>query len=637
MRLIIITISLLLLPVWATAQKGRKAVRYYNRALMDWAKYKKNDAYTVMKRSIRKSPDAPELYSKLGEWYFSQHKFHEAVTVFNEASLNCPDGKKQFSVPLVKSYIYAGCADSALQLIEFYSPLAKDKREWVKLKAQAAFVKKAMMAMQVGWPASLGPRINSKYPELFPSMTVDTTTIYFTRRVRNMDEDFYEARLDSNACTEWLSADNMGAPPNTINHESAQFISADGHYLFFSRSDNRSLNGWEDGGYDLYMAYRIGVDSEWTLPLPFGSGINTPDYEGMPSLTPDNRQLYFVSDRQGGYGGYDIWVSTFENYLWQMPVNAGPAINTPGNETAPFISLDNKTLFFTSDGHPGMGGTDIFTSKKINDTTWAPALNLGYPINTPCNEESEWMRMDGKKMYFASDRQGPAGNFDIYETELPQEFRPAPIGILSGIVIDSISRTRLNSAAIYIINAVKGDTIYQFLSNRGDASYVLPLPVNAAYAMHTARIGYTEVKDTFTIGRQYAAQQYIHNVSMLPIDYVQPIHDTLIATIHFNINKVELSDSDKMIITHAVEPYLLDSRGVILYVNGFTDNTGNPMLNDELSSKRADLVLKILVSLGIEDLSIIAKGWGEAKMIASNDTEDGQKLNRRVEIILRRN
>jgi outer membrane protein OmpA-like peptidoglycan-associated protein len=122
---------------------------------------------------------------------------------------------------------------------------------------------------------------------------------------------------------------------------------------------------------------------------------------------------------------------------------------------------------------------------------------------------------------------------------------------------------------------------------------------------------------------------------MLPSDYLAPINDSLVATIHFSINKVELSDSDKTNIRMALEPFMED-KSIMYFVNGYTDNTGNPMLNEELSSKRANTVMKELIGLGIDDLSIIAKGWGEANMVASNDTEEGQRRNRRVEIIIKR-
>ena len=168
---------------------------------------------------------------------------------------------------------------------------------------------------------------------MFPWISHDQRTLYFTRRMNNTDEDFFTTSVDS--CGGWFTGTNMGSPPNTLNQESAQMISADGHYLFFMQCENRSINGWGQGGCDLYMAYR--ADSVWSVPQSFGATINTPGYEGMPCLSVDNRDLYFVSDRAGGFGGLDIWIAKFRNGLWQQPVNAGSQINTAGNETAPFL------------------------------------------------------------------------------------------------------------------------------------------------------------------------------------------------------------------------------------------------------------------------------------------------------------
>ena len=633
MRLRISFLLCCLVLCCAVFGQRKRAQHFYNAAQRSWSYREKYDAYGKMQKAIKKDPKSPVAYGQLGEWYFLQHKFQEAASVYRDASAKCKNGGKLFAKPFAKSLVYSGMPDSALIIIEQYTN-AKDLRYWSKLKEQARFVKQAYVRMNGNHPSNLGKRINSGYAELFPSMTVDTTTLYFTRRVKNMDEDFFVAHADT--CGEWLRADNMGSLPNTESNESAQFISADGHYLFFSRSDNRSENGWAEGGYDLYTAYRVRVDTEeWTTPQPFGGTINTPAYEGMPSLSPDNRQLYFVSDRPGGYGGLDIWISKFENNLWQVPVNAGPKINTDGNETAPFIALDNKTIFFTSDGHPGMGGTDIFMSRRVNDSTFEEAQNLGYPINSACNEQSEWVVGGGHRMIYSSDREGPTGNYDLFETTLPDQLQPAVISFLKGKIYDSISRQGLSFAVIYIVNADRGDTIYQFQSNRGDASYLVPLSMNTRYAMHVNRIGYTDVSDTFTIDKRYLKEPMVHNVAMLPYDYLAPINDSLIAMVHFDINKVELTDSDNVLIGKAIEPFLLD-KSIMVYVNGYTDNTGTPMINEELSTKRAYMVAKALTNLGIEELSVIAKGWGEANTIASNETEEGQKRNRRVEIIIRR-
>ena len=617
-----------------TAQVSKKAARDYNKAIRLKAEKKPEQAYKAMKRAIAKDPIFPDAYSLLGQWYFTTHKFYDAELVFKMASTRCAGGGVRFAKPLAKSLIYAGHPEEALNVIGNYATV-RDSAEWNKIRRQAYTVRQAMASPTGPPPVNLGVLINTEDPELFPSMSADTQTLYFTRRVNNMDEDLFSSQADS--CGGWFTGRNLGDPPNTPDQESAQFISADGHYLFFTRCDNRSYDEWTEGGCDLFMAYRIANDSPWTTAQPFGATINTPAFEGMPSLSPDNRELFFVSDRPGGFGGYDIWISRFDNGLWQLPVNAGPSINTPGNETAPYIAIDNKTLFFTSDGWPGLGGNDLFSSRRINENSWQKAENMGYPINSPCDEKSVFVTSDGGKMYFASDRNGPPGNYDIYETILGVALQPAATGYLQGFIYDSLTWKRLSSSVLFICNATSGDTLYQVHSNRGDASYLITLPVDVSYAIHSWHMEYKAVSDTIFLDKKHVKQPLEHNIALLPSDYtaVKPIHDSMLAILHFDKNKVALSDSDKSMLRDAIAPWISE-KGFMMYVNAYTDNTGTPMLNEELSAKRAMLVTSEITALGIYETMVVSKGWGEAKMIATNETEEGQRMNRRVEVIITR-
>ena len=624
----------LLISCTVLAQKPTKANRSYDEALVLKSKKQVDKACKKMEEAILLDPTNPDGYSLLGQWYFDAHKFNQASEIFRKASVYCQNGAMRFSKPLAKTLIFAGQADGALMVINNYATI-KDSASWNKLRVHAEFVRSALIDPSALLPASLSYyRVNSPDPELFPTMAVDTQTLYFTRRINNQDEDFYKADYDS--CGGWLYARNMGAPPNSPNQESSMAISADGHYLFFTRCDNRSDDGWAEGGCDLYMGYRIANDSEWKIAQPFGGTINTPNYEGMPSPSPDCRELFFVSDRPGGYGGYDIWVSRFQDGLWQLPVNAGPNINTSGNETAPYIYADDQTLYFTSDGWPGMGGTDIFVSKRINDTQFTKAVNLGYPTNTAFDEKSECVALDGKRLYFCSDRNGPTGNYDIFEIPITSSSnRPIPVSYIKGVVYDSITKTRLNYASIYICNAAKGDTLYKVQSNRGDASYLITLHLGNSYAIHTQRTGYTDIHDTIVFDKQYLQEPLLHNISMLPSDYVKPINDSLLAMIHFDVNRIELSDSDKATIATAILPFTLE-KSFMLYVNAYTDNTGTPMINESLSFKRANQVSAFIQTMGISETMIQAHGLGESRMIATNQTPEGQRQNRRVEITIRR-
>ena len=611
------------------AQVSKKADRCYEAALRERAAKKPDKACKKMAHAIAKAHSYADAYAQLGQWYYEARKYPQAADVFRKAVARCANGKQRFGKPLVKSLIACGYADEALQTINSHL----DDPEWRKLKAQAEFVRSALINQSRNWPENL-VRINTPDAELYPCMSADTGLLYYTRRMNNMDDDLYYSAMDT--CGDWCSGRNLGIF-NTPDPESAQFISTDGHYMFFTRCDNRSWDAWTEGGCDLLMSYRVTKDGEWTTPQPFGATINTPAYEGQPSLSPDNRELYFVSDRPGGYGGMDIWISRFDNGLWQLPVNAGPKINTAGNETAPFISVDNRTLFFASDGWPGMGGSDIFMSKRINEHTWDQARNLGYPINTASDEKSQYVTMDGRKMYFASDRNGPPGNFDLYQVPLPPFLQPIPTGNIEGYVYDSLSGQRLNYTVMFVCNAATGDTLYQFQSNRGDASFLISLAVGKKYAIHSWHVEYTQVHDTLNFDTSYLHKPLVHNVVMLPANYnpIKPVHDSLVATIHFDVNRVELADSDVATLRTALEP-LLSNKAMVVFVNAYTDNTGTPMINEELSYKRAGMVSKVITSFGIDDAQVQAKGWGEAKMIAPNDTEEGQRKNRRVEIIVRR-
>ncbi len=615
-----------------TAEK--KAAKYFESALVHKSKKRYAQACADMEVSIRNNPSLPEAYSLLGQWYYEGHDFAKAAETFRKATYQCLNGKFRFVKPLTLSLLSAGAPDEALSLISNYATI-KDSAEWNSYRRRALFIQSALMHKDTSEPVNLGVRVNTPFPELFPTMAVDTQFLYFTRRVNNMDEELYHAQADS--CGGWFSAKNMGSPINSPNQESAQFISADGHYLFYTRCENRSENGWAEGGCDLFMAYRVALDTEWTIGQPFGRTINTTAYEGMPSLSPDNRELFFVSNREGGMGGFDIWVSKFENGLWQLPENPGPAINSPGNETTPYIAADNQTLFFASDTRPGLGGPDLFVSRRQKDGSWSNAENLGYPINTAYDERSAFVSLNGKTLYFASDRIGPAGNYDLYQVPVSPVGAPKPMSYLQGYVFDSISGERLNSASIKIRDVVTGETIYELRSNRGDASYVVTLEPGRLYEVYTDRYGYQEVSDTILFDTVYNNHPMVHNIAMLTNDYnpLVPIDDSLIATVNFEVNVTELSATDMAKLQTAISNWI-EEEAIVIYVNAYTDNTGTPMINQGLSFRRASIVAAEIVASGIPETSVVARGWGEANPIADNETEEGRFKNRRVEVVVRR-
>lgn len=284
-------------------------------------------------------------------------------------------------------------------------------------------------------PINLGANINTEDDEYLPALTADYRMLVFTRRSpRNeltqrgldMEEDFFISDYDTMELN-WGPARRMPEPLNSHGNEGAQTLSHDGRVVLFTacgRGDGHS-------GCDIYMSVRHG--GRWGKPRNLGAPVNSVYWESFPSLSIDGYTLYFVSNRPGGYGGTDIWCCTLEEGRWSEPHNLGPTINTKGNETAPYIHFDDKTLYFASDGHTGMGGMDLFRAKRIDDTTWGDVKNLGYPINTPGEENNLIVAPDGRTAIFSSDRYGGYGRQDLYSFVMPAPVRPERITFIDPI------------------------------------------------------------------------------------------------------------------------------------------------------------------------------------------------------------
>lgn len=611
-------------PAQATAAKQVQQAYSYR------LKKQYDKAIAAMYAALKADPRDVSLCATLGSWLYEQHRFREAADVLAQGSRIAKNGARAFAKPLARSLVRSNAPQEALNVLNAAPPLKKDP-EWDALRAQAAFVARELTRQPADTAENLGPRINSADPEYFPFLSADTQTLYLTRRIGNVDEDFFKATPDS--CGGWLTARNMGTPPNSLQQEAAQMISADRHYLFFMRCDNRSENGWAAGGCDLYMAYT--ADSIWSAGESFGATINTPGYEGMPCLSADNRQLFFVSNRPGGYGGLDLWAARFERGLWQQPYNLGPEVNTPGDESAPFLHPDNKTLYFTSDGHPGFGGKDLFRCRRGTDTAWTGVENLGYPLNSAFEEVSLFISPDGQNVLFSSDRQGPAGNFDIYKAKLPAALQPEAVTYIKGVVYDSISRQRLNYAHLSVLDPVSLQTLYEYQSNRGDGSFMMVLQPGVSYLLQTDRVGYKQRVDTLIFPEQTVVEATSWDLPLLSSDYRKPLKDTTVMVIGYAKNVTSVSDSVRQQLMGVLQPYLGDPE-VTVIINSYTDNSGTPLLNDQISDLRARILAKEVTAAGFGIMQVLAQGWAESNPLVENDTEENRNINRRTEIVIRK-
>lgn len=465
-------------------------------------------------------------------------------------------------------------------------------------------------------PVNLGDSINTSDLEYFPSLTIDGSKMIFTRRVAS-DEDFYESDFIDGR---WSKAKPLGGKVNTNFNEGAQNISQDGQLLVFTGCNYPE----GEGSCDLYFS--IKTNTGWSEPQNLGPVVNTDFWESSPSLSPDKRDLYFASSRAGGFGGRDIWVAhRMPNGKWSRPQNLGESVNTSGDESCPFIHADNETLYFNSNGHTGYGMTDLFFSKKINDSIWAPAENLGYPINNIDDQGSLIVAADGKTAYYASDGADTRGGLDIYSFQLRDDIRPLKTLWVKGKVYDKKTYAGLPSS-VELTN-VKTDRIVSKIQTDEDGNYLITLPVGNDYAFNVNRRGYLFYSDNFSITPN-TDSVFIVNIALQPIEKGASI---VLKNIFFETGKFDLQNESKSELDKLVE-LLNDNPNLKIQIDGHTDNVGQQKDNLELSNNRAKSVVGYLLSKGINQQRLSFKGFGATKPVADNNTETGRAQNRRTEL-----
>ena len=610
------------------AQEAITLDKNYQKALYAWSKKNAKQAIHYLEKALAQNEASLEVSITLAEWNTQLHAYEKSYQILkNTYSLVPNNQKEKYTKKLVKSALLASRTDEAKQWL---SKCLIQDATYLQLQKQVQFVAENSSIRAGAIVQNLGIRINTSFPEMFPFVSADSTELLFTRKVNNIDDELYKAQRDT--CGFWLRAKNEGYPINSPDAELYQSYSADGHYQFITRCDTRSENGWSLGACDLLMAYRS--DSFWTVPESFGGTINTTDYEGMPCLSADNKTLFFISNKKGGYGGMDIWMSHFKDGLWQEPINLGPKINTAGNEFAPFLHPDGKHFYFSSDGHLGFGGLDLFMANWLQDTVWSYPRNLGLPINTAFDDMSIFVFQNGNAAYISSDRDSMAGNFDIYAGNLPSFAMADEVVYMKGVVYDSVSKEPLNNAFIDFIDQ-KNDKSYQVLSNRGDGSYMIPLLKNTNYSIRLKRYSYQAKDTTILIPIANSSNAYPLSFALLSNDYEPPVFDSLLARMHFEINKTVLADSLLQELSARVKQIMVDP-SFQWSINCFTDNSGNPILNETISAKRAQILKSLLIQLGVDQEKITTNAMGEQNPIDDNATEEGRLNNRRVEVWIRK-
>lgn len=476
-------------------------------------------------------------------------------------------------------------------------------------------------------PVNLGPNVNTAGYEFVNYISPDRQRLYFTRRMtsgdRRDEQFFYCINVKD---SEWSPSSDIGPPINTEGDEGAMTVSPDGQYLFFSGCN--SMNGF--GSCDLYVSRLNG--NQWSEPVNLGPVVNTRDWESQPSFSSDGRTLYFVSNRPGGYGESDIWITRMlESGEWSTPVNAGEVINTKEAERGPFIHPDALTLYFSSKGHTGMGQGDLFYS-TLKDGKWSEPVNLGYPVNTDDDEITMIVDNEGRYAYYSSTREEGLGLQDIYRFELHKGVKPGKVSYMKGIVYDSITHKPLE-AIVKLLDPSTGDTIISSRSNPGDGSFLLVIPGGRNYALNVERQGYLFYSAYFEMAVE---SDYIDpfrkDIPLKPIKEGESmvLRNIFFATDSFNLLPESTAELDQLV------RLLATNKGMDIEISGHTDNEGTEVYNQVLSEKRARSVYNYLLKAGIEPQRLKYRGYGQSVPIATNETPEGRALNRRTELVITR-
>ena len=605
---------------------NRKAESLYNDALTRAGDGEYREAIKMLQDAVRIEPKFLDAHLSLGGIFGEMKEYRNAVENYDRAKAIDSVYFRDYSLPYSINLAGLGEFEKALDAVNSFlsiDDLNASSRKAGEYRRQSyafaiEYAKRKTVSDYKFEPKNLGDSINSKVSEYFPAITIDGTQLFYTRRVNSINEDFYESSLLDNS---WKPAKSLPGDINTTLNEGAQNISQDGEWLIFTGCN--FPEGF--GSCDIYISYL--TPQGWSTPENLGDNINTESWESAPSLSPDKRDLYFASNRPGGMGKSDIYVCHRNpDGSWTNPQNAGPQINTSGNESCPFIHADNQTLYFTSDGHPGYGGDDLFLVKKLPGFTLGPAENLGYPINTIENEGSLIIAADGKTAYYASDRSDSKGGLDLYTFELRSDVRPLKTLWVKGKVSDAKTKKGLPSAVE--LTDLETQEILSKVQTDETGSYLVTLPVGKDYAFNVNRRGYLFFSENFSLKDRIPDSTYNIDIALEPL---HPDATVVLKNIFFDIGKAELQSSSSTELDNIVK-LLKENPTLKISINGHTDNVGKPADNLKLSNGRANAVVRYLIGKGVAANRLSSKGWGETQPVAGNESEEGRGKNRRTEM-----
>lgn len=618
---------LLLFVNSAVAQNAKKTEKLFEEAKGYYSSDNYKKTIEVCEKILENNANDPGAHLLLAEVYKDIDSTKLEVYHLNKASFS--NNNPLIDFRLGEGFYKLGMYSEALAFYEKYkvNKSIPEKRQFL-LACKIASCRFALQSIEnpVDFePTNLGDEVNSVNDEYWPTPSLDGKHLIFTRLMkdgRRPQEDFFMAELDS---VNWERATPL-SEVNTSENEGAQTLSADSKILFFTACNR------EDGLGSCDIYFSRFVNGTWTEPQNAGSGINSNYWEAQPSFSSDNRFLYFSSNRSGGKGQKDIWRIEFQGFVesgapkWSEPMNL-TELNTNGNEISPFIHANNKNIYFASDSHLGMGGFDLF-SAFIDELGGIHDLkNLGYPINTHKDDMGLTISSIGDVAYFSSAREADKG-LDIFSFNLTTGLRPQPVSYVKAKVTNkaTLQPVLANIELVNLNSSVRKPRVEK-ADEKGEIMMALPLGRN--YAFNVSEPGFLFFSESFLLADANSVADPIHlNIELDPIEIgaQMELYNIYYETDSFAI----LPESEPELQT--LVSFLTNNSKLKVEIQGHTDSSGNAVDNKILSEKRAKSVVEYLVENGTSLNRLSHKGYGDTVSIATNETVDGRRLNRRTTI-----
>jgi len=619
------------------------------------------------------NPNNAELNYKLGRCYLMNTVHKEAsIEYFQKVLKLDPNVAHDVQYHLGISYHISMEFDKAITAFKLYkeSLISKDPLEYqdINKRIKECEVAKNLIANPKRvFIDNFGKPINGKYPEYGAIISADESVMMFTSRrntstgAENMDpgrtdyyEDIYITKKENG---KWSAPENIGSTINTSSHDATTAVSPDAQSMLIYRGDNAG---------DLYECKLFG--DVWSKPKKMNKFINTKYKESSASYSNDGKTLYFVSNKPGGMGNLDIYITKWDekSQNWGAAENVGATINTEYDEEAVFFHPDGKTLYFSSRGHETMGNYDVFKSTLQENGRWGKPENMGYPINTVDDDVFFVINGSGRRGYYSSFRDDGHGEKDIYQITFLGPEKPFQLNsednllasvtqplkekvvekqvnalskritILKGVITNCKTLEHLH-ASLELIDIEANKTLATFESNEKTGKYLISLPSGKNYALIVRKDDYLFHSENFNIHDSAAYEEIEKNICLKKIEVGSVI---VLKNIFYDYNKASLSDASKNELDRLVK-LLNENPTIKIELSAHTDSRGGDAYNKKLSQRRAQSCVDFLIKGGIATERLVSKGYGETKLIKSDaeiaklnfqeDKEDAHQENRRTE------